>query len=157
MFISKNDPVVSFNTTSLAFPNVQGEEGATIYLSQENCFYTYHDGVWEALPRVSEEDVIDALVEEDLKKEKLEFDTDNEELFKVEYFNPQQGGMQITKVYASIKVTYIPTGQYVIVDSLQSQFKSKKFALKCLCELLTETYQNDSFKELIRKGLKKNE
>ncbi len=157
MFISKNDPVVSFDTTSLAFPNIQGEEGATIYLRQENCFYTYHEGVWEALPRASKENVIDALVEEDLKKEKLEFDTDNDELFKVEYFDPRKGGMRITKVGAGIKVTYIPTGHYVIVDSLQSQFKSKNFALKCLVELLTEVYNNHRFEESIKQGLKKNE
>lgn len=68
MFISKNDSIVSFDRTSFEISDIQGEEGAIIYLTQENCFYIRHDGVWEVLPIVSEEDVIDVIVEEDLKK-----------------------------------------------------------------------------------------
>ena len=89
----------------------------------------------------------------------LDLDFSNDELFKIEtYTEKSKSGINSNVVNSAVKVTHIPTDQFIIVDSKISQFQSVQIAKDCMTYMLTECfYEKPRYNELIKKGLKKND
>ncbi len=90
----------------------------------------------------------------------LDLDFSNDELFKIEaYTGLKPGTQQITAIRSNaVKITYIPTEQFIVVDSKESQFKNAQIAKDCMTYMLTKLfYEKPRYNELIKKGLKKND
>ena len=59
----------------------------------------------------------------------LDLDFSNDELFKIEtYTEKSKSGIKSNVVNSAIKITYIPTNQFIVVDSEISQFQSAQIA-----------------------------
>lgn len=87
----------------------------------------------------------------------LDLDFSNDELFKIEtYTEKSKAGINSNVINSAVKITYIPTDQFIIADSKISQFLSAQMAKDCMTNMLTKLfYERPSYNELIRKGLKK--
>ncbi len=87
----------------------------------------------------------------------LDFDFSNDELFKIEvYTEKSKSGINSNVIGNAVKITYIPTGQFIVVDSKISQFQSAQIAKDCMAYVLTKCfYEKPRYNELIKKGLKK--
>ena len=89
----------------------------------------------------------------------LDLDFSNDELFKLEAYNERSNsGIDSGVVKSAVKITYIPTDQFIIVDSKISQFQNAQIAKDCMTYMLTKCfYEKPRYNELIKKGLKKND
>lgn len=89
----------------------------------------------------------------------LDLDFSNDELFKIEvYTEKSKSGINSNVVNSAVKITYIPTNQFIVIDSEISQFQSAQIAKDCMTYMLTKCfYEKSRYNKLIRKGLKKNE
>ena len=87
----------------------------------------------------------------------LDLDFSNNELFKIEaYTENSKSGINSNVVNSAVKITYIPTDQFIIVDGKISQFQNAQITKDCMTYMLTKCfYEKPRYNELIKKGLKK--
>lgn len=72
----------------------------------------------------------------------LDFNFNDNKLFKIEtYTEKSKSTIKSNIVSTAIKITYIPTGQFIIVDSKKSQFQSAQMAKKFISSLIFKTYE----------------